>query len=569
MKQQIKSIALFDDRSRVSNFIRLYFQKEPYFSVSRVYSGQELDHKMKKTPFDFLICPARCRIPLRKHSGKEGGVMICLYWSIVENEGSTDHSSRHIAFQFEIETPHSSLSYNSSSDDSLEEQFEKVSRFLVTIRRYHQDFIRFQNDTELLQSIVEDSSTAVLYLLRNKIQWINRESLRILGKSERDILGREFSSLFPDDSEYREVMRHLSKNRDAGGWGTAACSLIQKTGGIVDCTIRMRRLNPMNSEKGYLVFLHDEQERKRLEHALEHYQQNMVRNEAKYLEILKNLNLIIIATDLNGCITFWNGMAEATLGYHAPEVSGKNIIDMITDPESRTARDMSVLLYDSGAIQENSVMHVLENRKRSGDHLWIAWNTLIYRDSSGMPSGMLWIGQDISDIGKNEHSGCRQQSWKQKILQGTDVREEVFDILFHTAIELGRGGRESRKIGTSFLIGDAETVMATSRQCAINPFEGKNPEQRMVHDRGNIENIKNLSLLDGAFVIDGSGVIHASSRHLLADAMDIDIPEGLGTRHASVAAMTNMSRSVGIVISESGGTITIFKDGKMVKQIMP
>ena len=111
--------------------------------------------------------------------------------------------------------------------------------------------------------------------------------------------------------------------------------------------------------------------------------------------------------------------------------------------------------------------------------------------------------------------------------------------------------------------------MAHSRQCSINSFEGKDHGQRTIQDRGTIENIKNLSLLDGAFVIDGSGFIHASSRHLLADITDIGIPQGFGTRHASVAAMTKITRSIGIVVSESGGTITLFKDGEMVKQIEP
>jgi DNA integrity scanning protein DisA with diadenylate cyclase activity len=226
-------------------------------------------------------------------------------------------------------------------------------------------------------------------------------------------------------------------------------------------------------------------------------------------------------------------------------------------------------MYDPGPYNGNTTLQILENRKKNGEHLWAAWNTLACRDGSGRMTGIVWIGQDISDSDPSGPSYARTVPWKQTLLEGTDVAEEVFDILFHTAIQLGRGGRESRKIGTSFVIGDAEKVMAHSRQCSINSFEGKDPDQRTVRDRGTIENIKNLSLLDGAFVIDGSGFIHASSRHLLADVTEIRIPQGFGTRHASVAAMTKITGSIGIVVSESGGTITLFKNGKMVKQIEP
>jgi hypothetical protein len=255
--------------------------------------------------------------------------------------------------------------------------------------------------------------------------------------------------------------------------------------------------------------------------------------------------------------------------YKTWEVIGKNIVAVTTDSGSRAAKDMAVLLYDPGTEHGSPAMHILENRRKGGEHLWAAWNTLTCRDSYGTTAGIVWIAQDISDIDRDGHPAMKPGPWKHQLLQGTDVKEEVFDIIFHTAIELGRGGRESRKVGTSFVVGEAQNVMANSRQSSINAFEGKDPEERMIQKPGNIENIKNLSLLDGAFVIDGSGFIHASSRHLLANATDIDIPEGFGTRHVSVAAMTKVTRSLGIVVSESGGTITVFRDGKLVKQIEP
>ena len=567
MKRELKSIALFDDGSAVSNAIRLYFQKKPGFSVTRVYSREEMEHRVKKIPFDIIIGPAGS--PVQIHTGGMQKNRIHVSWSTTKAPGKPSRSLHHHSFQFEIETPDSSLSYLSNGDASLRDQFDTLSRLLERIEKYHQEFVRIQADTELLQSIIDNSMTGILHLLRNKIQWANPESLRILGRTDHELIGKEFSSLFPDEQQYREALGHISRNRKPGGWGTAPCSLVRKTGDLVECSLMMRRLSPMNSQKGYLVMLDHDHERKYLERAVDEYQEIMANNEVRYLEILRKMDQIIIKTDLNGAVTFWNTRAEATFGYQARQAAGRNIIDLITDKGSRTANDMAVLLYDPEPAQDHAPLHVLENRKQSGDHLWAAWNTLVYRDSHGNPAGIVWVGQDISDLDTDGHSIIRPGPWKYQILEGTDVSEDVFDRVFHTAIELGRGGRESRKIGTSFVIGDALKVMAESRQCALNPFEGKNREQRMVQTKGNTENIKNLALLDGAFVIDGSGFIHASSRHLLADTTDIDIPEGLGTRHASVAAMTRVTRSVGIVVSESGGLISIFKEGSIVQQIAP
>jgi len=36
-----------------------------------------------------------------------------------------------------------------------------------------------------------------------------------------------------------------------------------------------------------------------------------------------------------------------------------------------------------------------------------------------------------------------------------------------------------------------------------------------------------------------------------------------------VAAMTAITRSIGIVVSESGGTVTVFREGRLEKQIEP
>ena len=566
MKRETKSIALFDDGSRASNAIRLHFQARPRFTVTRVYSREELEHRIRKTGFDIIIAPASTL--LLPHAGESEGTRIWLFWRTNSSQ-NTIHPHENLSFLFEIETPETSLSYHSSPEESLEEQFDTLGRLLIRIDAYHRDFIRFQADTEILQSIVDESMTGILYLLRNTIQWTNREAQRILGRSENELAGRAFSSLFTDDQQYREGITMLSRSRDSGGWGRARCSLVRRSGEPMECTLRMRRLNPMNSQKGHLVVIEDDHERRYLEWAVSTYQEKMAKNEMKYLDILQKMDQVIIRTDPDGVITFWNSRAETTFGYNPGEVSGKNIVGVITDTGSRSAKDMTVLLHDPGSDRENSALHILENRKKNGDHLWAAWNAITCRDRSGTMAGIVWIGQDISGSDPSPTPAPAASHWKSRILQGTDVAEEVFDIVFHTAIQLGRGGRETRKIGTSFVIGDSEKVMAHSRQASINAFEGKVPSQRMVQDRGVVENMKNLALLDGAFVIDGSGFVHASSRHLLADVTEIDIPEGFGTRHASVAAMTKITRSIGIVVSESGGTVTLFLAGRLEKQIEP
>ncbi|HRS97796.1 MAG TPA: hypothetical protein P5040_06390, partial [Smithella sp.] len=58
-----------------------------------------------------------------------------------------------------------------------------------------------------------------------------------------------------------------------------------------------------------------------------------------------------------------------------------------------------------------------------------------------------------------------------------NVRPEVFNAALNLACELAAQGRENRKVGTIFVLGDDEKVMQLSQQMIINPFLGYSEEQ--------------------------------------------------------------------------------------------
>ncbi len=155
------------------------------------------------------------------------------------------------------------------------------------------------------------------------------------------------------------------------------------------------------------------------------------------------------------------------------------------------------------------------------------------------------------------------------LLKGTGVEKAVFEAVLDIAIEISREGREGHAIGTAFVLGDPASIMARSRQLVLNPFEGHRRESRVITDPEIKDNIKEFAQLDGIFVISADGVVEAAGRYITVDAAMVTIPRGLGTRHSSVAAITSVTRTVGIVVSQSGGVIRIFKDGKITATLRP
>ncbi|MBN1829731.1 MAG: diadenylate cyclase [Deltaproteobacteria bacterium] len=144
---------------------------------------------------------------------------------------------------------------------------------------------------------------------------------------------------------------------------------------------------------------------------------------------------------------------------------------------------------------------------------------------------------------------------------------EVFETALNIALELAAQGREGRPVGTIFVIGDHEKVLELSRQMIINPFQGYTEDQRNILDLSLKDTIKEFSALDGAFVIKENGALITAGRHLNAALEGKDFPQGLGSRHIAAAGITSVTNAIAIVVSESTGTVRIFKKGRIFVDI--
>jgi diadenylate cyclase len=147
------------------------------------------------------------------------------------------------------------------------------------------------------------------------------------------------------------------------------------------------------------------------------------------------------------------------------------------------------------------------------------------------------------------------------------VRPEVFEGVLNLAIELANQGREGKPVGTIFTLGDHEKVLQLSRQLVMNPFHGYPEEDRNILDPNLRETIREFSAIDGAFVIRDDGVVMAAGRHLNAALEEGELPRGLGSRHVAGAGITAVTDTVAIAISESDGTVRIFKQGSIFMEI--
>ena len=135
------------------------------------------------------------------------------------------------------------------------------------------------------------------------------------------------------------------------------------------------------------------------------------------------------------------------------------------------------------------------------------------------------------------------------------------------AVEIAREGREGRKIGTLFVVGDVERVLEHSRPLLLDPLYGHPREALNIGRPDFRESVKELAQLDGAFLVDDDGTFAAAARYIDV-APGAPLTPGLGTRHAAAASVTAETGAVAIVVSQSS-VVRVYADGEIRSEIIP
>src|SRR5262249_58148723 len=150
------------------------------------------------------------------------------------------------------------------------------------------------------------------------------------------------------------------------------------------------------------------------------------------------------------------------------------------------------------------------------------------------------------------------------------VSNQVLGSVLDLAISISVEGWEGHPIGTMFVIGDAPAVMEKSRQLTLNPFQGYSEDEKHLLNPEVRDALRNFAVLDGAFVLREDGVVLSAGRYLIFDEHEpLKVPLGLGARHMAAAGITRETEAVAVVISQTSGTVRVFRRGQLVLDLAP
>lgn len=165
---------------------------------------------------------------------------------------------------------------------------------------------------------------------------------------------------------------------------------------------------------------------------------------------------------------------------------------------------------------------------------------------------MLDISKHFSDI------------FSQKDLLPNNVKPEVLERIVDLATELSVEGREGKPVGCLFVVGNKNELAPHLKQLILNPFSGYKPEDRNILNPFMDETVKEYSLIDGAFIIDENGIMLSAGTLIHTPDFKLQLPGGLGSRHAAAYSISLMTDCVALVISSSTGIVTMFRKGQAI-----
>ncbi len=83
------------------------------------------------------------------------------------------------------------------------------------------------------------------------------------------------------------------------------------------------------------------------------------------------------------------------------------------------------------------------------------------------------------------------------------------------------------------------------------------------------EDIKEIAQMDGAFIVSPDAIVEKSRQIIEVLHENLSLSKSLGSRHWAGAGISQKTKAIAVVVSQSSGTVRLFQNGELVLRIEP
>ncbi|HEV7893036.1 MAG TPA: PAS domain S-box protein [Pyrinomonadaceae bacterium] len=209
-------------------------------------------------------------------------------------------------------------------------------------------------------------------------RWVGRPHLELYGMHMREVLG---------EKAYAQV-REYAERALAGEFVSFEKELEYADGSVRFVSVSyVPDRDELGRVRGFVAFVRDLSERKRAEDSM--------RFQAHLLDTVEQA---VIATDMEGRITYWNRHAEKLYGWGAAEAVGRNILE-VTPAETSASQAVEIM---SRIASGETWTGEFDVRRRDGSIFPAQVSDAPITDEGGNLVGVVGVSADISERRRSE-----------------------------------------------------------------------------------------------------------------------------------------------------------------------
>jgi PAS domain S-box-containing protein len=227
------------------------------------------------------------------------------------------------------------------------------------------------------------------------VTYWNDGARRLYGWTASEMLGRSVFEIL--DEDVREQALELHASIAAGKEFHSDWFDKRKDGSRVWTEVRAGRLTDATGRAvGVLSIARDITARREAEMT--------VRRDA---HILAQLEDVVICTDAESRVVYWNQAAERTFGWKSEELMGRPIAARFPEHMHDTVERLMADLFAT----DQTMPSEWEDYRKDGSRVWIQWRAQRLKDAAGSVTGMVSVGTDMTEQRRatEEHRKLQQQ----------------------------------------------------------------------------------------------------------------------------------------------------------------